>query len=135
MVNSRAALAWEGNARTYRQLSLTPWVRSAIKIRREQISAAEWDIVPYEKEGRQNKRLAQRISDFLDTPNARLISFHAFAQEVIEDLLVLDGAAIEKVRYARRRPRRVVADAGRVHRSGREVGRLRGGPPALLLRP
>lgn len=99
MVNSRAGLAWDGSARTYRALSLTPWVRAAIKIRREQISSAEWDIVPYEKEGRQNKRLAQRISDLLDTPNSRLISFHSFAQEVIEDLLVLDGAAVEKVRY------------------------------------
>lgn len=99
IINGRAALAWDGSSRTYRALSLTPWVRAAIKIRREQISSAEWDIVPYEKEGRQNKRLAQRISDFLDTPNSRLISFHAFAQEVIEDLLVLDGAAIEKVRY------------------------------------
>jgi HK97 family phage portal protein len=99
LVTSRAALAWNGNAKTYRALSLTPWVRSAIKIRRDQIASADWDIVKLDAEGKDNKRLAKRIANQLDTPNARNVSAHSFFQEVVEDLLVLDGAAIEKVRY------------------------------------
>ena len=99
LVTSTAALAWQGNARTYRALSLTPWVRAAIKIRRDQIASAQWDIVKLDPEGKDNKRLAKRIATQLDTPNARNISAHSFFQEVVEDLLVLDGSAIEKVRY------------------------------------
>jgi HK97 family phage portal protein len=99
LVTAQSALAWEGNARTYRALSLTPWVRAAIKIRRDQIASAQWDIVKADPEGKDNKRLAKRIAAQLDTPNARNISAHSFFQEVVEDLLVLDGSAIEKVRY------------------------------------
>lgn len=94
-----APLAWKANANTYRAWSLTPWVRAAIKIRREQIAGADWDIVPADKEGRPNKRLARRIRDLIETPNAKITSFHSFAQELLEDLLVLDGAACEKVRW------------------------------------
>jgi HK97 family phage portal protein len=99
LITTQAALAWQGNARTYRALSLTPWVRAAIKIRRDQIASAQWDIVKLDPEGKDNKRLAKRIATQLDTPNAQNISAHSFFQEVVEDLLVLDGAAIEKVRY------------------------------------
>jgi len=99
LVTTNAALAWNGDARTYRALSLTPWVRAAIKIRRDQIASADWDIVKLDAEGKDNKRLAKRIAAQLDTPNARNISAHSFFQEVVEDLLVLDGSAIEKVRY------------------------------------
>ena len=99
LVTTNAALSWQGNARTYRALSLTPWVRAAIKIRRDQIASAQWDIVKADPEGKDNKRLAKRIANQLDTPNARNISAHSFFQEVVEDLLVMDGAAIEKVRY------------------------------------
>jgi len=99
LVTTSAALAWQGSARTYRALSLTPWVRAAIKIRRDQIASAQWDIVKLDPEGKDNKRLAKRIARQLDTPNARNVSAHSFLQEVVEDLLVMDGAAIEKVRY------------------------------------
>jgi phage portal protein BeeE len=99
IVGQRAPLSWVSNAQTYRAWSLTPWVRTAIKIRREQIAAADWDIVQYDREGRQSKALSRRIRDLIDTPNARSDSFHSFAQELLEDLLVLDGAAVEKVRY------------------------------------
>jgi HK97 family phage portal protein len=99
VIGQTAPLVWKANANTYRAWSLTPWVRSAIKIRREQIAGADWDIVPADKEGRQNKRLARRIRDLIETPNAKITSFHSFAQELLEDLLVLDGAACEKVRY------------------------------------
>jgi len=99
LVTTNAALSWQGNARTYRALSLTPWVRAAIKIRRDQIASADWDIVKLDPEGKDNKRLAKRIATKLDTPNAKNISAHSFFQEMVEDLLVMDGAAVEKVRY------------------------------------
>lgn len=99
VLGQSAPLVWKANANTYRAWSLTPWVRAAIKIRREQIAGADWDIVQDDRSGRENKRLAKRIRNLLDTPNARVTSFHSFAQELLEDLLVLDGAAAEKVRY------------------------------------
>jgi HK97 family phage portal protein len=91
-------LASKTNAQIYREWSLTPWVRAAIKIRREQIASADWDIVPYDKDEPFDRGLARHIRNLLDTPNAKLVSFHSFVQEVLEDLLVLDAAAIEKVR-------------------------------------
>lgn len=99
IIGQTAPLVWKANANTYRAWSLTPWVRAAIKIRREQIAGADWDIVPDDKEGRQNKRLSRRIRDLIETPNARVTSFHSFAQEILEDILVLDAGVFEKVRY------------------------------------
>jgi phage portal protein BeeE len=99
VLGAQAGLTWKSNAATYRSWSLTPWVRAAINIRRDQIASADWDIVPYEKEGRENKRLAKRIRNMLDSPNAKLDSFHSFAQELIEDIMVLDAGVCEKVRY------------------------------------
>jgi phage portal protein BeeE len=99
LLGTQAPLQWQSSATTYRMWSLTPWVRAAIKIRREQIAAADWDIVQFDREGRQSKALSRRIRNLLESPNARQDSFHSFAQELLEDILVLDGAAAEKVRY------------------------------------
>lgn len=99
ILGTQAPLAWHSDANTYRMWSLTPWIRAAIKIRREQIASADWDIVQYDRDGPRNVRLAKRIRDLIDSPNARQDSFHSFAQELLEDILVLDAGAAEKVRY------------------------------------
>jgi phage portal protein BeeE len=99
LLGQSAPLVWQSDSRTYRMWSLTPWVRAAIKIRREQIASADWDIVQYDRDGPKNVRLAKRIRNLIDSPNARNDSFHSFAQELLEDILVLDAGACEKVRY------------------------------------
>lgn len=78
------------------------WVRAAINVRKSQVSSAEWDIVPYNSDVQvDNKRVAKRIKDLFDTPNASTDSFRSFIEPVIEDLLVLDAGCIEKVRNLR----------------------------------
>ena len=100
IVNQRHGYVFKTNSSAYRAWSeASPWVRAAIDIRRDQVSSAEWDIVPYDKDGfGDNKRVAKRIKHLLSSPNAD-DTFFSFVQKVVEDILVLDGAAVEKVRY------------------------------------
>lgn len=75
------------------------WVRAAINIRKAQISAAEWDIVPYDKtKSGVDEALRIKVKALFDTPNPARDSFRSFIEPLIEDVLVLDAAAIEKVR-------------------------------------
>jgi hypothetical protein len=87
------------NAASYRAYSLTPWVRAAIDIRRDQLSSADWDIVTIDPAGPANVRLRKRIRDLFDDPNAKMDSFQVFTSALVDDLLTLDGACVEKVRY------------------------------------
>lgn len=74
------------------------WVNAAIKVRRTQVSSAEWDIVPANTDVRRdNKRLAMKIKDLLESPNPESASFRAFIEKVVEDILVLDAGVVEKV--------------------------------------
>lgn len=100
IVNQRHGYVFRTNAATYRAWSeASPWVRAAIDIRRDQVSSADWDIVPYDKDGYgDNKRVAKRIKALLESPNAD-DTFFSYVQKVVEDILVLDGAPTEKVRY------------------------------------
>ncbi len=100
IVNQRHGYVWRTNAAAYRAWSeASPWVRAAIDIRRDQVSSAEWDIVPYDKDGfGDNKRVARRVKALLSSPNAD-DTFFSLVQKTVEDILVLDGAPWEKVRY------------------------------------
>lgn len=100
IVNQRHGYVFRTNASVYRAWSeASPWVRAAIDIRRDQVSSAEWDIVPFDKDGYgDNKRLARRIRALLAQPNAD-DTFFSLVQKTVEDILVLDGAPWEKVRY------------------------------------
>jgi len=74
------------------------WVRAAINVRKDQVSSAEWDIVPFDPNvSVDNVRLAKRIRKLFETPNPRTDSFRSFIEPVIEDILVLDAGCIEKV--------------------------------------
>jgi hypothetical protein len=78
------------------------FVRAAINIRRSQISAAEWDIVPYDKSNpRFDQRLVAQIRALFQTPNPQLDSFRSFIEPIVEDILVLDAGVIEQVRNLR----------------------------------
>lgn len=100
LVSQRHGYVFRTNAAAYRAWSeASPWVRAAVDIRRDQVSSAEWDIVPADKDGfGDNKRVAKRVKALLSSPNAD-DTFFSFVQKVVEDILVLDGAPVEKVRY------------------------------------
>jgi phage portal protein BeeE len=98
MISQEAGRIGTVNAATYRAWAQTPWVAAAIDIRKDQLAAAEWDIVPYRHDGRRNVRLAQRIRDLFDTPNAIDADFHGFIQRLVGDLLTLDAGVAEIVR-------------------------------------
>lgn len=74
------------------------WVRAAINLRKTQVSAAEWDIVPYDTNRPTNQNLTQEITNLFDMPNPANDSFRAFVEPVVEDILTLDAGSIEKVR-------------------------------------
>lgn len=73
-----------------------PWIRSAINLRRGQVSRARWDIVPHDAGVNENPAMANRIRDFLREPNGRGDSWRSFIEPIVEDLLVLDQGVIEK---------------------------------------
>lgn len=78
------------------------WVRAAINVRKSQISAAEWDIVPYDKKNSlYSPDLAAKIKTVFDRPNPQLDSFRSFLEPIVEDILVLDAGVIENVRNMR----------------------------------
>lgn len=87
------------NARLFRHWAAhSEWVNAAIKVRRTQVSSAEWDIVPANTDiRRDNKRLAMKIKAILESPNPESASFRAFIEKVVEDILVLDAGVVEKV--------------------------------------
>lgn len=99
MVTSNAVLSRVPGASTYRAYSQTPWVFSGINIRTDQIASAEWDIVPYDNTKRVARRQQDALRELFSQPSAKLDSFQSFAKVVISELLTLDAAPIEKVRY------------------------------------
>lgn len=98
-VNQNAALSRVPGASSYRAYAATPWVFSGINIRADQVSSAEWDIVPYDNTKRFAARQRDAIRELFASPSAKLDSFQSFAKVVIAELLTLDAAPIEKVRY------------------------------------
>lgn len=86
------------DVRLYRHWSEnSEWVRAAIDIRKGQLSAADWDIVPADPERPYSKRLKEKIRELLETPNPVDESYQTLIEKVVEDILVLDAGSIEKV--------------------------------------
>jgi hypothetical protein len=86
------------DVRLYRHWSEnSEWVRAAIDIRKGQLSAADWDIVPADPERPYSKRLKEKIRKLLETPNPVDESYQTLIVKVVEDILVLDAGSIEKV--------------------------------------
>lgn len=91
------------------------WIRAAVNIRKSQVSAAEWDIVPFDPEKPYSPELAAEIKRLFDRPNPASDSFRSFVEPVIEDILVLDAGVVEKVRTLRGKPAQLWAvDGGTV---------------------
>ena len=99
LINQRGGYVAKPNASTYRAWSeASPWVRASIDILRDAVSSAEWDILPRDKAGPKNVRMAKRIKELMENPNPA-DTFWDFAQKLIEDICVLDAGVAEKVRY------------------------------------
>jgi phage portal protein BeeE len=99
MVTSNTSLRRVAGAETFRAYAATPWVFAGINIRVDQIASAEWDIVPFDNTKRNAVRQQDRLRELFSQPSAKLDSFQSFAKAIIKELLTLDGAPIEKVRY------------------------------------
>lgn len=85
------------NVRLYRHWAEhSEWVNAAIKIRRRQISQAEWQIGPVDHTKPWNQTLQLYLTDLFKTPNPKSESFRGFIEQVVDDLLVLDAGSFEK---------------------------------------
>lgn len=73
-------------------------VHALINFRRDQVSSAEWDIVPYNTEEPYDKGLQREIRDRFERPNDLVESFSSWIAPVVVDELVLDAGCIEKER-------------------------------------
>lgn len=72
------------------------WVNAAIRIRKRQISNAEWMVGPNDATKWHDPALAEHIMRLLKKPNPMIESFRGFIEPVLEDVLVLDAGCIEK---------------------------------------
>ena len=72
------------------------WVNAAIRIRKRQVSQAEWAIGPADPTKWHSVEMAEHIARLFKTPNPKTESFRGFVEPVLEDLLVLDAGVIEK---------------------------------------
>jgi len=72
------------------------WVRTAINIRKRQISQADWSIGPVDHNKPFDEKLQAQLTKLFMKPNPRSTSFRGFIEPVLEDLLVLDAGTVEK---------------------------------------
>jgi len=77
------------------------WIRAAINVRKNQVSSAEWDIVPFDPQKPYSETLKNQIKQIFDRPNPSADSFRSFVEPVLEDVLVLDAGVVEKVKTLR----------------------------------
>lgn len=77
------------------------WIRAAVNIRKNQVSSAEWDILPVDPEKKYSPELKDRIHRLFDQPNPAADSWRSWIEPVIEDIIVLDAGVVEKVRTLR----------------------------------
>lgn len=72
------------------------WIRSALNIRKAQVSGAEWDITSHDPDGKPiDAGLAREIKERLEFANPKAESFRTFIEKVVEDILVLDAGSVE----------------------------------------
>lgn len=90
-------------ARMYRRWAEgSEWIRSAIDVRKTQVSQSEWDIVKFDPQGPEpSPKLMAQIKELFRQPSLTVDSFRSFIEPIIEDVLVLDAGVIEKERTLR----------------------------------
>jgi len=71
--------------------------RACINRRKRQVEAVEWSIQPINpKEGGKYEKQIKELTKFFKAPGGKYARFREFVNEIVEDLLVLDAAAIWK---------------------------------------
>ncbi len=88
------------------------WIRTAIDLRRSQVSSNDWDIVPIDTRQEFSTELQAQLLNLFMLPNPKGDSFRSLIEPAIEDLLVLDAGCIEIVRTARGLPVQLYAANG-----------------------
>ncbi len=81
-----------------------PWVRTAINVRKQQISQAPLTIVPDDPKKPYNKPVMAAVEHLFRNPNRLRQNFGELLSTLIEDLLVLDQAVILKNMTVKRVP-------------------------------
>lgn len=87
----------KSNVKLYRHWAEhSEWVNAAIRIRKRQVSNAEWGIGPHDPTKWHDPVLAAHLTALFKNPNPTKESFRGFIEPVLEDLLVLDAGTVEK---------------------------------------
>lgn len=106
----------KGNVTEFRRWARgSEFIRTAHNILKDDVSGAEWAIVPFNKDGtRVSKRLQKEITQLFLEPDEGH-SFKSFVEPYVEDILTLDAGSIEKDRSLDQRLRQLhIADGGEI---------------------
>lgn len=120
---SQLGYAWAGtrqspvsvpNARQLRTFAdANEWVRSAINVRRDQVSHAEIAILPQEEEEPYSKQVQAQALTILDQPNEYRQNWTELIASAVEDILVLDRGVLSKsMTLGTRQPTGLYAEDG-----------------------
>lgn len=115
--------AWSGarqtpisvpNARQLRTFAdSNEWLRSAINIRRDQVSHAEIAVLPEEEDEPYSQAVQSQLLSILDQPNEMRQNWPELIAEAAEDVLVLDRGVISKsMTMTSRQPTALYAEDG-----------------------
>jgi SPP1 gp7 family putative phage head morphogenesis protein len=103
----------KANAELLRRWAQTnEWVRTAIDLRRSQVSSNDWDIVPIDPRQEYSEELQAQLLNLFMLPNPRGDSFRSLIEPAVEDLLVLDAGCVEIVRTVGGLPARLYVANG-----------------------
>lgn len=84
---------------TLRRMSRANWVdRTCITTLRDEITGIKWDIVPKDGKKPYNENFQKNLIQLLKKPNKNKENWRTLIDKVVEDILVVDGGCIEKVR-------------------------------------
>lgn len=81
-----------------------PWCRSAINVRREQISRADIAVIPEDPKKKYSKQIQYNLELMFDQPNERRQNWSELSGSVTEDILALAWGAISKNMTVDRKP-------------------------------
>jgi len=90
--------------------------RACINRRKRQVEGVDWEIMPKNptEDPRKYEADIKRLKEFFDMPSGKYSRFRDFVAKIVEDLLVLDAAAIWKDKENGELKRLIVVDAATI---------------------
>ncbi len=73
--------------------------RICVNVLKEKVTKTRWTIQPINRQEKVDEKQIKELTHFFNNPNGSNETFRTFVDKVLEDLLILDAAAIEKTRY------------------------------------